>query len=46
MAWLQGAVDEVKAMLVPPRAEFYDQDDAAAMDRLLAEIDSDAQELF
>lgn len=44
LAWLQGPIDEVKAMLVPAPVQFYDQGDAAAMDRELAEIDSDSGE--
>lgn len=37
LAWLLGDIDEAKAMLVPPQADFYDQCDAVAMDKLRAE---------
>jgi putative SOS response-associated peptidase YedK len=40
LAWLQGDIDEAKAMLVSPASDFYDQGDAVAMDELLAEASS------
>ncbi|WP_175538189.1 SOS response-associated peptidase family protein [Mitsuaria sp. PDC51] len=38
--WLQGSIDEAKALLVAPPAEFYDKSDAQRMDEMLTGISS------